>query len=138
MIKQLNKSDKKTDREVNKSEQFLYEIFTWERLLDFCKQENSYLKTRLSEVVDCRTDRDFLIQAEHYQNQFILKDEFIVELQKDVRDQEKRMNEANNLKISSYDKHIKRQQKLRNEIEFLEKEFSILKNEFNKYLSNFL
>ncbi|MFZ4056683.1 MAG: hypothetical protein ACOYKE_01030, partial [Ferruginibacter sp.] len=138
MIKQLYKSDKKTDREVNKSEQFLYEIFTWERLLDFCKQENSYLKNRLSQVVDCRTDRDFLMQAEHYQNQFILKDEFIDELQKDVLDQEKRMNEVNNLKIDTDDKNIKRQQKLRNEIEFLEKEFSFVKNEFNKYLSNFL
>lgn len=124
---------------ISKAEQFHHENQTWERSLDFFKQENSYLKTRLSEVVDQVTDNDFLALAEQYQNQFILKDEFIQELQHDIHEQEATLkkgfltdNPAPNAKT------IKRQEKLRNEIEYLEKDFARLRNEFNKYLATVL
>ena len=40
---------------------FIHESETWERALNFCKQENAYLKTRLSQVVDNNTDKEFVI-----------------------------------------------------------------------------
>lgn len=124
---------------ISKPEQFHHENLTWERSLDFFKQENSYLKTRLSEVVDQLSDNEFLALAEHFQNQFIIKDEFIQELQHDIHVQEDLLREGFIKKSASLDpKTIKKQEKLRNEIEYLEKDFARLRNEFNKYLSTVL
>lgn len=122
----------------NKTDQVLQECTAWERLLDFFKQENSYLKTRLSEVLDNKTDKDFLALAEHFQNQFILKDEFVDEMLHDVREQEKNLNILAEKKAIIEERLIKKQQKIRNEMEFLEKDFNRMKNEFNKYLVSVL
>ena len=122
----------------NKTDQVLQECTAWERLLDFFKQENSYLKTRLSEVLDNKTDKDFLALAEHFQNQFILKDEFVDEMLHDVREQEKNLNILAEKKATIEERLIKKQQKIRNEMEFLEKDFNRMKNEFNKYLVSVL
>ncbi len=122
----------------NKTDQVLQECTAWERLLDFFKQENSYLKTRLSEVLDNKTDKDFLALAEHFQNQFILKDEFVDEMLHDVREQEKNLHILAEKKATIEERLIKKQQKIRNEMEFLEKDFNRMKNEFNKYLVSVL
>ena len=129
---------KKKLMEHNKTDQVLHECMAWERLLDFFKQENSYLKTRLSEVLDNKTDKDFLALAEHFQNQFILKDEFVDEMAHDVREQQQILTDLHTKKTFPEDRFIKKQQKLRNEMEYLEKEFTRLKNEFNKYLVSVL
>lgn len=122
----------------NKTDQVLQECTAWERLLDFFKQENSYLKTRLSEVLDNKTDKDFLALAEHFQNQFILKDEFIDEMLHDAREQERNLHILADKKATIEERLIKKQQKIRNEMEFLEKDFNRMKNEFNKYLVSVL
>ena len=119
----------------NKSVQFQYKNQTWERLLEFLKQENAYLKNRLSEVLDHNTNKDFLPQAEHYQNLFIVKDEFMDEMRHDVHEQETALKKVSDTVKDSIDiKLVKMQEKLRNEMEFLEKDFIKIKNEFNKYL----
>ena len=125
-----------TPVKLSKPGQFHHENKTWRRLLDFFKQENSFLKNRLSEVLDHSTDKNFLALAEQFQNKFILKDEFIDELQHDINEQEMSLNNTgeNNVDI----KLTRRQEKLRNEMEFFEKDFNNLKNEFNKYLSTTL
>ena len=124
--------------EKNKTDQVVQECMAWERLLDFFKQENSHLKTRLSEVLDNKTDKDFLALAEHFQNQFILKDEFVDEMSHDVREQEKTLVVVAEKKAIIEERLIKKQQKIRNEMEFLEKDFNRMKNEFNKYLVSVL
>lgn len=125
-----------TPVKLSKPGQFHHENKTWRRLLDFFKQENSFLKNRLSEVLDHSTDKNFLALAEQFQNKFILKDEYIDELQHDINEQEMSLNNTgeNNVDI----KLTRRQEKLRNEIEFFEKDFNKLKNGFNKYLSTTL
>lgn len=118
---------------ITKPDQFHHENKTWNRMLEFFKQENAFLKTRLSEVVDHRTDKEFLILAETYQNKFIIKDNYIDELRHDINLQDQDL-----LKINTHEpdnKLIKRQEKLRNEMEYFEKDFNTLKNEFNKYLA---
>lgn len=121
---------------ISKPDQFLHENKTWKRLLEFFKQENSFLKTRLAEVVDHRTDKEFLALAEHFQNKFIVKDEYIDELRHDINIQEEALIKKDSDLTDS--KTIKHQEKLRNEMEYFEKDFSNLKNEFNKYLSSVL
>lgn len=121
---------------ISKPEQFLHENKTWKRLLDFFKQENAYLKNRLAEVVDYRMDKEFLALAEHFQNKFIIKDEYIDELRHDVNIQEEFLY-IKNSDISD-NETLKKQERLRNEMEYFEKDFTNLKNEFNKYLSSVL
>ncbi len=105
-------------------------------MLEFFKQENTFLKNRLSEVLDHGTDKEFLALAEQFQNKFILKDEYFDELRHDINEQDQALIEFTGRLI--HDKLIKRQERLRNEMEFLEKDFNMLKNEFNKYLSSVL
>ena len=118
---------------ITKPDQFHHENKTWTRLLDFFKQENTFLKNRLSEVVDHRTGKEFLGLAEQFQNKFILQDEFINELRHDINMQDGDL--LNSSDKVSQNKLSKRQEKLRNEMEYFEKDFYSLKNEFNKYLS---
>ena len=119
---------------ISQTQQFLHENKTWCRLLDFFKQENSYLKNRLSEVVDISTDKEFLALAEQFQNKFIIKDEYIDELKRDIIRQEYILNELN--EFLPDEKITGIQSKFRNEMEYFEKDFNQLKNGFNKYLSS--
>ena len=121
---------------ITKPDQFHHENKTWNRMLEFFKQENNFLKNRLSEVVDNSTDKEFLALAEHFQNRFIIKDEYIDELRHDINEQDKKLTESSTNFIDN--KLIIRQEKLGNEMEYFEKDFNKLKNEFNKYLSTVL
>lgn len=119
---------------INRIEQFLEECSGWRRLLEFFRQENSYLKTRLSMMLDRNTDTDFLTLAEQYQSLFLLKDEFFTEILQDVKRHEEALKMIIQKKMWAEDITEKKQKKLRNEIEFLEKDFAKMKDEFNKQL----
>ena len=115
-------------------EQFHHENKTWIRLLEFIKQENYFMKNRLSEVLDHSVDKDFLALAEQFQNKFILKDEYIDELRHDVNHQDQILTDSYGGMLDN--KMTKTQEKLRNEMDYFEKDFYRLKNEFNTYLSS--
>lgn len=85
------------------------------------------MKTRLSEVVDRETDKIFIENAEHFQNEFLLKDEFIREIGIDIKGQEKNLQMAFTQKKGPDITTCELQEKLRNDMSFLEKEFSDLK-----------
>ena len=109
---------------------------TWLRSIDFFKGENSFLKNRLAAVVDGTTDKSFLAQAEHFQNQFIIKDEFLDELRHDVNEQEKHLSAKFRQQTLAPDTAMnQRQQQLRTQMQYLEKEFTSLRYEFNHYLA---
>jgi L-lactate utilization protein LutC len=124
---------------ISKLDQYHFEHLTWERMLDFFKQENAFLKTRLSQVLDRKIDNEFLALAEQFQNQFIIKDDFIDELKHDINEMERAVKESTvTMKIVPDIKVENKHNKLRNEMEYLEKNFAQLKNEFNKYLVSVL
>ena len=125
---------KKQLMQINKSDQFLQEIFSWMRLIDFYKQEISYLKTRLSEVVDQNINNDLLPSAEYFQNLFILKDEFNASISSEIKNQELQLHEIIKNNTEAGESFLKKQEKLRNEVENFEKKFSTSKKEFNKFL----
>ena len=89
-------------------------------------------------MVDHTAATYFLPLAEQFQNEFILKDEFITEINKDVKNQQTMLTNSIIKKTNPEEKLVKTQQKLRNEIEFLEKDFSSNKNKFNKFISSVL
>jgi hypothetical protein len=119
-------------------DQYQHETMMWVRSLEFFKSENSYLKNRLSEVVDKSSNKYFLAQAEHFQNQFIIKDEFIDELKHDINEQNRKVKNVSKLVGLNIDeivgKYTEIQDKLREQIAYLEKDFSQLRNEFQEYL----
>ena len=128
-----------TNSYISKLDQYRFEHLTWERMLDFFKQENAFLKTRLSQVLDRKIDNEFLALAEQFQNQFIIKDDFIDELKHDINEMERAIKESTlTMKIVPDIKVENKHNKLRNEMEYLEKNFAQLKNEFNKYLVSVL
>ena len=120
-------------------EQLQFESMTWSRSLEFFKQENTHLKDRLTEVVDKISDKSFLAHAEHFQNQFIIKDEFIDELKHDVNEQTRMIREYNRKygSVNNPPLDLKAiQETLREQMQYLEKDFAVLKNEFHQYLVN--
>ncbi len=117
---------------IRKTEQFHHENRTWIRLLEFFKQENYFMKNRLSEVLEHQVDKDFLALAEQFQNKFILKDEYIDELRHDINKLDQILNEIPGEWISNT--HNATQVKLKNEMDYFEKDFNKLRNEFNEYL----
>ena len=120
--------------EANMIEQFLHENIAWQRRLDFFNQENSDLKNRLSKVVDNATDKKIVSAAEHFQNEFILNDECIQDIGRDIKLQEKNLQLTQTQKKTPDSKVYKMQEKLRNEMGYLEKKFSKLINDFNQYI----
>jgi len=128
-----------TSSYVSTQEQYHHEHLTWERLLAFFKQENAFFKTRLSEVLDRDMGKDLLALAEHFQNQFIVKDEYIDELKHDVHEIDMILQQDMRAGRNTLDKRMEaRHNKLKEEVEFLEKNFSELKKEFNDYLISLL
>ena len=119
-----------THNYTSRSSQYLQEYLAWMRMLEFYKEENIFFKTRLSEVVDHEADKDFLARAEQFQNQFIIKDDFIDELRHDINALQTGDRDSKAQAIKQETKH----NKLRNEMEYLEKSFTQLRSEFNKYL----
>ena len=93
----------------------------------------------MSQVLDRKIDSEFLALAEQFQNQFIIKDDFIDELKHDINEMERAIKESSvTMKIVPDIKVENKHNKLRNEMEYLEKNFAQLKNEFNKYLVSVL
>ena len=116
--------------------QFHYENLSWQRSIAFHLQENSFLKNRLAEVVDSKADRDFLAWAEHFQNQFIIKDEYMEELRHDVHEQERRLAGKGPASPSDTEAAVViRQRHLRDQLDYLEKDFANLRREFHLYLA---
>ena len=117
---------------------FMHENNSWERLLDFYKQENAYLKTRLAQLLDHNSSASFIELAEHFNTRFIGMDDAMLSLQNELRRQ--RESIAYTSKDSWADIILIQpaQQKLRREMEHFEKEITGLKNEFNQQTASFL
>jgi hypothetical protein len=122
---------------ITKHDQFDHENKTWERSLDFFKQENAFLKTHLSVVTDSKDEEEFVKLAEYFQNQFLLKDEFIKGLKIDItkqKDEIKRHFKKGKIPTDI----LNRQETLRKEVSYFETDFSRLKSEFHQLVTQFL
>ena len=119
-------------------DQFYHETQTWDRALDFYKQENAFLKTRLSFVVDNNSDKIFLALAEHFNNRFLFMDEYIKEFRKDVRMQVTMIKESLSGNHTQDKVMNNLQVKLRREMDRFEKDIYILKTDFTTKLVSYL
>jgi hypothetical protein len=115
--------------------QFQFEVHAWIRLIEFLIQENTYLKNRLSEVIDQIKDRENLALAEHFQNQFIVKDDVYDHIMHDLKKQSYKWKEIKS--FSSKDLHEdlnKTRKNLSDQITFIERDHALLTKDYNTYL----
>lgn len=121
----------KMDKAING--QIKHELSSWLRLIEFFRQENALLKYRLSELVDDNDDRNFLQIAEYFQNEFLLKDEGLKKLIKDLQDYSELIENGKKESLNHLPAHIG----LRKCIHEFEEKYSKLSVEFNeKMLEN--
>jgi hypothetical protein len=117
---------------------YLLENIMWEKTLEFYLQQNAFLKTRLSQVLDDSNDNNFVTLAEKFQTYFLHNDDCIKDLQSDIYSMQRLVKNGitgmtlDEQKLS--DKHVK----LRNEIGHFEKKFLELKKDFNYYIEPML
>ena len=115
--------------------QFQFELQSWIRLIEFLNQETTYLKNRLSEVIDQIRDRENLALAEHFQNQFIVKDDIYDHIMHDLKKQSYKWKEIKS--FSSKDLHEdlnKTRKNLSDQIAFIERDHAVLTKDYNSYL----
>jgi cell division septum initiation protein DivIVA len=120
-----------------KLEQFHQENSTWLRTLDYMEQEASYMKNRLSKVVDLLYTNEVLDWAEDYQNRFLMKEEAIDLMKQDIHAQERRLAseylyEGNQLKTEI----VKSQTQLRLQMDYMENDFYNMRKAFNDYVAH--
>ena len=121
----------KMDKVING--QIKHELSSWLRLIEFFRQENALLKYRLSELVDNNDDRNFLQIAEYFQNEFLLKDERLKRLIKELQDYAELIENGK----SELSNHLSAHIRLRKCIHEFQKKYSSLSSEFNeKMLQN--
>jgi hypothetical protein len=121
-----------------KVEQFRYEGASWIRALDYLQQENIMLKNRLAEIMKCQVDKNMLEQAEAYQNTFLGKDAILAILRHDIKEVDKLLTQINGEANGAGVRLLKRQLKLRQDMEKMENEFNRVKAQFNSYLAEAL
>ena len=117
---------------------YLQENLAWERALDFYLQENAFLKTRLSEVLDNTMDNNFIAKAEYFQNGFIHNDDCLKDLKTDVIYLQRSLKDFIAGKYLDEKKLTLKYNKLNNEMGHFDKQFLALKAEFNQYLLSFI
>lgn len=123
---------------ISEYDQFLHEVHTWDRSLNFYKQENNFLKTRLSKVLDNNSDKKFLDFAEQFNSNFLFMDDYIKDVRTDLNLQ---MDILRNYILGNYAqlKSLENfQKKLRNEMAKFEKNMTALKYDFNQRLAAYL
>lgn len=104
----------------------------WLRTLDYLQQENIFLKNQLANIIKNDISSVSLEKAEYFQNEFLNKDAVIALIRYDIVKQ----NKSNtSLDPETERKSVKRHEKLRSDIEKMEKEFSRLKHDFSVYLT---
>lgn len=117
--------------------QFQFEISSWIRYVEFLNQENTHLKNRLSEVIDQIKDRENLALAEHFQNQFIIKDDVYDHILHDLKKQAHKWKNIQSISSTAIQEELNKTQKnLREQIEFIERDYAVLFKDYNTYLSS--
>jgi hypothetical protein len=117
------------------SSQYLYEITAWIRLIEFLNQENTHMKNRLSVVIEGIYNKENVAMAEHFQNQFIVKDDVYDHMLHDLNKQVGKWQQ--NTICPALLKDLKKSHaNLCHQIESLEREQAVIRKDYNTYLSS--
>jgi len=120
--------------EDSKLKQLKHECDTWKRQLCFMREENVYLKTRLSEVLKDGVADNLLEEIELFQNRFTSEDDAIGLLRNEVVELGKLLAKEMFDDGFTKKKVDSKMNELRNNIAVSERKFTRLKSEFNNYI----
>ncbi len=118
-----------------KLKQIKHEVETWRRTLLYMQEENIHLKNRLSEVLKDRFNNKMLEVVEVFQSKFIMQDDLITSLKKEVAAIEESMYPKKNSSIIIMHPSEKNIAAIRDNLEVAEKMFGGIKTDFNHYLT---
>lgn len=116
---------------------FSFENEAWLRELDFLITEVSYMKILLAIVVELISDKSSLDLAEMYQNK-LLDLELALNQNRGVVKKHIETIKLNLITLhpANEKRNSANHNKLRNDVENVERDYIFLKNEFNKFVSN--
>lgn len=121
----------------SKYRQYLFENESWIRLIEYLIQENTFMKNRLSEVIDQIHDRESLAMAEHFQNQFIVKDDLFDHILFDLQKENEKWKSCRSIESDMiFNTLINIHKHLKDQLDFIEKDHSIIKRDYNTYLNS--
>lgn len=118
-----------------KLKQIKHEVETWRRSLLYMQDENIHLKNRLSEVLKDRFNKKMLEVVEVFQSKFIMQDDLITSLKKEVAAIEESMYPKKYSSIIITHPSEKNIAAIRDNLEVAEKMFAGIKTDFNHYLT---
>ena len=119
---------------IQQLQQALYEALSWGRMLDYFLQESAYLKNRLSQVIDNTANVQLIVSAEHFQTFFIHSDTQMNDLKNDVEALEKLISDCLAGKNNFQQRMTQHKNRITKDMINFEKQFVILKDEFNQFL----
>jgi hypothetical protein len=110
------------------------EFSRWTALLEYCHFENTRLKNRLAAAMEKSVSGNTLRLAEHFQHEFLRKDEIIRFLRQDLRAQQELATRLTGEEAEQA-RFVQMLQMLSDGIRFLDKDFKRLREEFDLFLS---
>lgn len=126
-------------KEILYNENLHFEHQHWNSELAFWEDELKTFKNRLSELVSRWTDKQVLVQLEHYQNQFILHGGIIEDLQEIIEKHEMRMAGHSSKGEDVLDTDlVKKHLEFRKQMETQRQIYADLKKEFFRFLSEYM
>jgi len=118
-------------------QQYIFENSSWIRLIEYLHQENTHMKNRLSEIIDQIANKESLGLAEQYQNKFLTKDDLYDHMLHVLTGQAIKWKELKSKPSAAIGTEIKRtHKKIREQMEFIEKDHALIKQDYNTYLSS--
>jgi len=119
------------------AQQYIFENSSWIRLIEYLHQENTHMKNRLSEIIDQITNKESLGMAEQYQNRFLTKDDLYDHMLHVLTGQATKWKEIKSKPGSTISIEIKKtHKKIRDQMEFIEHDHALIKQDYNTYLSS--
>lgn len=119
------------------AQQYIFENSSWIRLIEYLHQENTHMKNRLSEIIDQITNKESLGQAEQYQNKFLTKDDLYDHMLHVLTGQATKWKELKSNPGSTISIEIKKtHKKIREQMDFIERDHALIKQDYNTYLSS--
>ena len=119
------------------AQQYIFENSSWIRLIEYLHQENTHMKNRLSEIIDQITNKESLGLAEQYQNRFLTKDDLYDHMLHVLTGQASKWKELKSKPGSTISIEIKKtHKKIREQMEFIEHDHALIKQDYNTYLSS--
>lgn len=104
---------------------------SWLRSLDYMEQENDFLKNNMSRILDSFSEKELVNWADEYQGIILQREAAMNLLRQDIFKQEVLIASVRyNYSSKTKNQIVLAQKEIRTKIEYMEKEFQLLKTSF--------